>query len=321
MLLAAFLLFSVQPLISKLFLPLFGGTPMVWNICALFFQVLLLGGYFAAHLVQKLPPRREGFAYAFLLILSLGALPIGLPSGWSPEESGNFSLNLLFGLSITVGLPYFTVASASPTVQKWFSRTAQPSANDPYFLYALSNLGSLAALVAYPFAVEPYLTIADQLEIWSLGFVVFAAGMLVLRFLTEFTEVKHDSPQLALASSAWQERLQWVLLAFVPSSLSLGVTQHLTTDVAAIPLLWILPLALYLTSFIVAFARKMSSIVTLCRAAFPLGVALPAVLLANDLHHNITLQIAGHLFGLFVIATRAHSLLAEKRPPVRDLTE
>ncbi len=259
------LLFSIQPMIAKMLLPLLGGTPAVWNTCMLFFQAALLCGYAYALVVSRWSLKRQIIVQLAILCLAFISLPIGLSASWvnSVPPSDNPSLWLLLCLAATVGLPFFIVSSNSPLLQKWFSRTAAESARDPYFLYSASNAGSLLALLAYPVLMEPFFTLRAQSRLWM---IFYAALVLLIGLHAIILWRSRDSEKAVVAEAQSDEgvddkpslnrRLRWLLLAFAPSSLMLGVTNYITTDIASVPLLWIIPLALYLLTMVFAFARK-----------------------------------------------------------------
>ena len=252
---SAGLLFIAEPMAARLVLPSLGGAPAVWNGCMLFFQVALLAGYLYAHLLSRLAARKQLVAHVLVLALSAAALPVAIPRAL-PDPAGHEPLVwLLAALAGAIGLPFFAIAATGPLVQRWFATTDHPDAKDPYFLYAASNLGSLVGLLAYPFLIEPQLPLATQRMLWTGAFVVTAAavvacGASALRRPGAAAAVKTG------ASSSWSDRRRWILLAMIPSSLVLGATQHISSDVAVVPLLWVVPLAAYLLSFVLAFARR-----------------------------------------------------------------
>ena len=255
--LSAFLLFQVQPIIAKMILPWFGGSSAVWSTCMLFFQVVLLLGYLYAHwLHEKLAPRKQAMAHIAALVVSFAALPMLPNPGWKSAGVAHPSLTILALLAVTVGLPYFLLSSTSPLLQAWYARTHREGV--PYRLFALSNFASMLALLSYPFLVEPNLPARMQGWVWSAAYVCFA----VVCGATAWRSSAHAAaPQAAACADAPATdvsptgtlRLLWLGLAASPSVLLLAVTNHLTQDVAAIPFLWILPLAVYLLSFIVCF--------------------------------------------------------------------
>jgi hypothetical protein len=268
--LSAFLLFLVQPMLAKMILPMLGGTPAVWNTCMLFYQAALLGGYGYVHLLNsRVEPRKQLLVHLALLAAPLLLLPIGLPPGWTPPDQSNPVLWVLLLLTVAIGLPFFVLSTTAPLLQKWFSWTDHPSARDPYFLYAASNAGSMLALLGYPLFIEPWLPLrgtqgVTQTRLWSAGY-----GLLVLLIglcawyvrraqAVWMAETPHESSAPAVPAPSPLTAptcARWILLAFIPSSLLLGATTHLTLNVAAIPLLWVVPLALYLLSFIIVFAK------------------------------------------------------------------
>ena len=256
--LSAFLLFAVQPIVAKAILPWFGGTSAVWSACMLFFQAALLLGYGYAHwLHHSLPARKQTLLHIAALAVSLTTLPIVPGSHWRTVAAGLPALRILALLSVTVGLPYFLLASTSPLLQAWYARNHK--AGMPYRLFALSNLASLLALVGYPLLIEPNLSNRWQAWIWSGAYAAFAVccGFAAWRAAAhpaaEFTAPQLDAHAAVPANAPWSVRLLWLPLAASASILLLSVTNHLTQDIAAIPFLWILPLSVYLLSFILCF--------------------------------------------------------------------
>ena len=320
--LGAFLLFQVQPLLAKRILPWFGGSAAVWTACMLFFQALLLGGYTYAHLLQKLPPRRQAWVHGALLALSLLVLPLSPDPSWTPGASGDPTLRILGLLGATVGLPYLLLSSTSPLVQSWLSR--ERPGFDPYRLFALSNAGSMAALLSYPVLVEPFLPLNLQGWGWTgayAAYVLCAAG-LVWRTRDLDAAIRPDVAAVAEdAVPAWTTRLLWILLAFAPSLLLLAVTSHLSTNVAPIPFLWVMPLALYLLSFILCFDHPRWYV----RKAF-LALLAPALagrgwLILPDNHKvSMPVQVAAFGAALFVACMAAHGELVRLKPAPRRLT-
>lgn len=334
---SATILFLVQPLVGKILLPFLGGTPAVWNTCMVFFQGLLLGGYFYSHMITtRLPLRSQvlvhlvvlAVAAAVLLLLRFDIEPLTRTISWlEPPTESNPIPWLLTVLLIAAGPPFFAVSTSAPLIQRWFSRTGHPQAADPYFLYAASNLGSMLALVGYPFVVEPTLALESQRWLWVAGFislVVLTAlcGFLALRVNTEPSgeEISH-TPEVT-EPLTWARRLRWILLAAVPSSLMLGATTYMTTDIAAIPLLWIPPLALYLLSFIFVFGRMNPYISYGFLAALPLACMLLVFMIITEIRPgNILLSVGIHLAVLFIVSMVCHGELAKDRPEPAHLTE
>lgn len=323
-LLSAFLLFWCQPLMAKALLPLLGGAPSVWNTAMLFFQTVLLAGYIYAHLLARLARRGQAILHGAVLAAGLLALPFGDATNLAPPAHGSPLLWLLGTLAATAGLPFFALSASAPLVQSWFKRTSHDTAGDPYFLYAASNAGSLAALLSFPFLLEPSMTVLTQGRAWAAGFALL---MLLLGVCLAQAR-KPAAPQLAAvrSQSDWPARASWIFLAFVPSSLLLGVTSYVSADLAAVPLLWVVPLALYLISFIIAFGSRPPPLAAL---AVPLTAATSlscGLLLANKLAFGAGLALSAWTIGLnfaafFVIALVCHCAVAARRPPAERLTE
>jgi SAM-dependent methyltransferase len=322
-LLSAFLLFQVQPLIAKLILPWFGGSAAVWTSCMLFFQIALLGGYGYAHWLNGQTGRRQTIIHLVLLAVSLASLPI-LPSvWWKPQGSDDPLLRILGLLAATVGLPYFLLSSTSPMLQSWYSRSNGGAM--PYRFFALSNAGSMLGLLTYPVFVEPYLTNRQQAWMWSISYVAFVLVCSVVAWRSRSTQTASDmaaadtgAPQLP---PTWSDRIIWMGLAASASALLLAVTNHMTQNIAAIPFLWVLPLSLYLLSFILCFDSDRWYIRWLFAG---LGaVALPSLAYAVSSESNIT-SLAADLgifcTGLFVLFMLFHGELARRRPAPAYLT-
>ena len=320
------LLFSVQPMIAKMLLPLLGGTPAVWNTCMLFFQAVLLCGYAYALLVSRWPLRRQLIVQLAALALAFVSLPIGLSSSWmnSVPPTEDPSLWLLTCLTASVGLPFFIVSSNSPLLQKWFSRTAIDSAKDPYFLYAASNAGSLLALLAYPVFLEPYFTLRMQSRLWTVFYAVLVVLVAVnCVFLKNTVHKKIDTKSvLPEERLTVRRRLRWLLLAFAPSSLMLGVTNYITTDIASVPLLWIIPLALYLLTMVFAFSRRKFFSARLGNLIVPASTIILLLLyLADTSGSGSRMLVLLHLAYFFFAALMCHSQLADDRPGPQHLAQ
>ncbi|MHC4446812.1 MAG: spermidine synthase [Planctomycetota bacterium] len=321
--LGAGLLFLVQPMVGKLLLPLLGGTPAVWNTCMVFFQAALLAGYAYAHLLTKIDrPLWQIILHGLVLAAALVALPIAVRAAEAAPADAPIAW-LLVTLTLSVGLPFFVVSTSAPLLQRWFSRTDDAAAGDPYFLYAASNAGSLLALLGYPLLVEPLLGLDAQRTVWSIGYGLFAVltigcGAIVIgRGRTAMAEVAETEPA---QQPSRRDYMKWIVLAFVPSSLMLGATQHITTDVAAVPLFWVVPLAIYLLTFILAFSRR--QIIGADHASKLLVmVGLPALLFSVAWSRfPVALILSLHLVLLFAAAAMCHGRLADARPHPRHLT-
>jgi hypothetical protein len=311
----AALLFVIEPMIAKMVLPLLGGSPAVWNTCMVFFQAALLAGYAYAHSATAwLRPRAQAALHAALLLLPLFYLPLAIPEAWarSLPTGSNPSPWLLGLLLATVGLPFFLVSTTAPLLQRWFSTTDHPAAADPYFLYGASNLGSMVALLGYPLVVEPNLRLGRQADIWSAGYVllivlILACAAFVWRAPPAAPKASGEPVDAPPADHRPGARLwfHWIALAFVPSSLMLGVTTYLTTDITPIPLLWVIPLALYLLTFILVFARRPPLPHRWMMRGLPVIVAILALIMCLK-PAGYALLILVHLFAFFVVALVCH---------------
>lgn len=328
---SAFLLFLVQPMFSRMVLPLLGGTPAVWNTCMLFFQAALLGGYLYAHVgARTLGVRRQAAVHLVLLAAAALLLPISV-AGAAPRGGQEPIAWLLLLMLSTVGLPFFVLSATGPMLQKWFAETGHPGAANPYWLYAASNLGSMLALLGYPFLMEPRLRLMEQSHVWAAGYGILAV-LIVLSAaaLWRLSPARGSVPSADAAASIdaaavapvpMRERLVWIALAAVPSSLLLSVTTFITTDVAPVPLLWVVPLALYLLSFTLAFAARPPLRHRWMLAAEPFMIAAVSLLLMYGYTRRPTLVIPLHLVTMFVIAMVCHGELSRRRPSVAHLTE
>jgi hypothetical protein len=355
---SAALLFWVQPLLGKMVLPLLGGTPSVWNTCLLFFQATLLAGYaYVLGLTRWLKTRGQVAAHACVLLAAAAALPLAV--GREAPEVGSPVGWLLLTLLATVGLPFFALSATAPLLQHWYARTHADSARDPYFLYAASNAGSLLALVGFPLLLEPLLTLRAQGAAWSFAYAALAALVLACAAAawrargpaadsaeesgraagvggeTEAPgegeereerekcgeERKEGEEREGAAGLTARRRLRWVLLAFVPSSLVLGATTYITTDIASAPLLWVLPLSLYLLSFVVVFARRPPLSWRLMARVLPGAGVLLALVYLSGATEPAWFLILFHLLFLFVASVVCHGQLAEDRPDARRLAE
>jgi spermidine synthase len=324
MFVASALVFLVEPMVAKMLLPSYGGTPAVWAVSLVFFQAVLLCGYGFAHLsLRFLSVRRQSLLQLVLLAAPVALLPIGLPHEAAPPASASPALWLLGVLALTVGAPFFAVSTASPVLQRWFGASGDRASADPYFLYAAGNAGSLLGLLAYPFLVEPHLTLAQQSRLWLVGYGLFLAlaGLCARRLLAVREAAALQAVRSEAPATAWRVRLRWTALAALPSSLMLGTTSYLSASIASVPLLWVIPLALYLLSFVVAFARRSP----LGLPAIGRALAVSTLLVLATILHVVELPIAAlvavHAANLFLVALLVHRRLAMERPPVERLTE
>jgi hypothetical protein len=322
---SALLLFSVQPLFTKMVLPRLGGSPAVWSVAMVFFQSLLLGGYAYAHYLIRFRNRMIPVAvHLGLLVIALLTLPLSIASGWGEPPTSGYAFWLLGLFAVSIGLPFFALAANNPLLQAWFVRTGHPNGPDPYFLYASSNIGSFLALLSYPVLLEPMFALRTQNLIWTGGYgllivLIASCGVLLLRSpataaidtLAEDT----DAP-----APRWTLRARWIFLAAVPSGLLIAVTAHISTDVAAAPLLWVLPLSLYLLTWVLVFQSRPLLPHKWMLMAQPLAIAGVIVLLAVGGEQNLLLTLGGHQLCFFVIAMACHGELARTRPAAAYLT-
>jgi hypothetical protein len=320
---SAGLMFLIQPMVAKIVLPQFGGSPAVWSTCLLFFQATLLLGYAYAHALTRLAARKvQIIIHLAMLLLLVGlSLPLDISANLAPHSSWP-ALWLLVRLTLSAGAVVFAISATAPLLQSWFSDLDHEYAGDPYFLYASSNAGSLLALLSYPFLVEPTLPLHQQTALWSWGFVILVAGIMLSGGVVFFSTrtAKLIAPQWATPLS-WRERLKWIVLAFVPSSLLLGVTSYITTDVASAPLFWVVPLAIYLLTFILVFARhpplRHATIVRL----MPFVLIPLVITMVPGLQLPLSLVLILHLGCLFIVAMVCHGELARRRPSSKRLTD
>jgi spermidine synthase len=323
--LSAFLLFSVQPMFAKLVLPRLGGSPGVWSVAMVFFQSMLLLGYAYAHiLTSRFSIRTASFIHVGVLVIAFIALPLSIPEGWgAPPESGQ-TLWLLGLFTAGVGLPFFAVSANGPLLQAWFARSGHAHAADPYFLYGASNIGSFASLILYILFFEPQFGLSTQTMLWSAGFLALTAAigacaLLILGRATDATD--NRQAESALEAPTWRLRALWVALAFIPSGLLVAVTAHISTDIAAAPFLWVIPLALFLLTFVLAFQRQQWLPETLLRKIVPFAAAAVLIELSLSLVLNTAVTVAFHLSFFFLAALYCHTRMVDNRPKAAYLTE
>ena len=337
-LVSAGLLFLVQPMFARMVLPLLGGSPSVWNTALVFYQLTLLAGYAYAHLLTRwLTVRRQAIVHVGIVAAAFLCLPIALPHGWSPPTDHSPVAWMLALLAVGIGLPFFVVSTTGPLIQKWFAASGHSGARDPYFLYAASNAGSMLGLLGYPLLIEPRLRLAEQSTLWTAGYATLAlliigcalwlarssraaAAAIASELHPPVIDIADHSPT-ARAPITMPRRWRWVILAFIPSSLMIGVTTHITTEVAAIPLLWVLPLALYLLSFILVFASRPLLPHKVMLRALPMSVIALVIVMEARAAEPVRLVVALHLLMMFIAAMVCHGELAKDRPSPRHLTE
>jgi hypothetical protein len=330
--LSAFLLFWTQLILGKFILPWFGGTPAVWTTCMLFFQVLLLAGYAYAHIITKhLNGWAQALTHCAVLLLSVGLLiylatiwdsPITPAAHWKPQEETAPVPRILLLLAVAVGLPYFALSTTGPLLQTWYQGASQTES--PYRLYAVSNLGSFLALFAFPIALEPSLPVRQQGRLWTLGYTLFAVGCIICAFRAATTK-KQETPfekvemENTNRPSVWAFSL-WFMLAAAASVVFLATTNQLCQDVAVVPLLWILPLGIYLLSFILCFEHPRWYVRNWFQAAFALSLSAACFVLLDGAIGSISIQVAVYLAVLFSVCMICHGELARSKPQARFLT-
>lgn len=317
----ALLLFLIQPIVARILLPVLGGSAQVWNTCVVFFQLVLVSGYGYAYVSSRfLRPRAQVIVQSLLMITACASLYFAGFSALGPAAGASPVVWILRALIVTVGLPVFTLAAAGPLIQNWFSKSGREGAEDPYFLFAASNAGSLAALIAYPLLLDPFTVMMTQFRFFS-GSYVAAAVLILLAGAGLSRRDRRGRPEPATAIEPEADavpRFRWLCLAFVPASLMLGVTAHMANEVPSIPLLWVLPLIVYLLSFILVFARRQLITQETAAAVAPILIGVLAIVLF------VPLRVSGfslHLGAFFFTALVLHGELSRLRPRPGRLTE
>jgi hypothetical protein len=329
--LSALLLFAIQPMFAKMALPVLGGSPSVWSVSVFFFQAALLAGYLYAHLlINKAPSHLTGIIHLGVCALALLSLPIGIATWVGEPPQGEPYLWQLGMFAASIGLPFMAVSANAPLLQAWFARSGHPDARDPYFMYAASNLGSLIALLGYPFVLEPAFGVSQLSHLWAYGYGLLVLAIVGSFFLMRGAQVggipetvtaPAANATVAAAAPTLGKRLIWIALAFVPSALVTAFTVQTTTDVASAPLLWVIPLALYLLTFVLVFRDQplISREALLFLHLIALAVVLFALSQAGN--HNWFVTSATGLAAFFTAAMLAHRTLYEERPAPAYLTE
>jgi|SRR5579871_1476438 len=320
--LSAALLFFVEPMFSKMVLPVLGGSAAVWSVAMVVFQGLLLAGYIYAHLLTRfLDVRHSALVHVCALAIAALCLPIAISSGFAAPPLHGVSLWLIGLFLASIGLPCFVLSANAPLLQAWFAQSGRAQAPNAYQLYRASNLGSFLVLLAYPFAIEPSFGLWLQSRLWSIGYVflvfaIAACGAMAMR--APASAKTFDAPSTPIE---WHGKFAWVALGFIPSGLLVAVTAHIATDVASAPFLWIMPLALYLLSFVFAFSDKPLLPAKFFLAAQPVTTALVAVLLLWSERASWSVSLAGHLIAFFVAAMVCQAELYRRRPEPSQLTQ
>ena len=317
---SAALMFMLQPMVGKMLLPLVGGTPAGWVAAMAFFQIMLLIGYGLAHYLGTFSAKRHGLLFIFGLVLGGVFLPVLLPMQVEGPVNAWLVVRLL---AVHAGIPFIALSAASSTLQRLFASTGHSSQQDPYFLYAASNLGSFAGLLLYPGAIEPALTLPEQAWGWTMIYGVLA--LLSAVCLTFAGDTAVTRPRPAAITTGWKTRGRWILFAFVPSSLMMGVTTHITTEILSVPMIWVLPLGLYLLTFVIAFARKNIVPLRPLQKLQPVTVSITIalIILAGSTMATSFAALLWHLFAFTTTALMCHCMLAASRPlnDERGLTE
>jgi hypothetical protein len=323
--LSAALLFAVQPMFTKMVLPRLGGTPSVWSVAMVFFQAVLLAGYAYAHaLTRYLPGKRSIVVHLAVMLAATLFLPLAIAPWWGrPPTDATAALWLLGLFTVSIGLPFFALSANGPLLQAWFARTDHPAAANPYFLYAASNIGSFLALLSYPFVLEPLTALGQQTVGWTVLFFVLMGliawcGWLMLR------SARSADAQVAAAAAepapTWRAALRWIALAAVPSALLISVTSHISTDIAAAPFMWVVPLALYLVTFVIVFSTRPILRHEWMVAIEPMFIVALVGIMVLDIRQYLLWLLALNVATFFVITMVCHGELARSRPAARHLT-
>ncbi|MEZ5997434.1 MAG: fused MFS/spermidine synthase [Hyphomonas sp.] len=325
--LSAALVFLVQPMFAKMALPLLGGAPSVWNVSLVCFQAALLGGYAYAHLLARIP--RIGVQVAIHAVLLLAAavcLPLSISGLFGQPDTTRPALWLMATFGVSIAPPFAVISATAPLIQSWYARSGRHDAADPYHLYAASNAGSLIGLAAYPLLLEPFTRLGTQTHLWAAGYAILAlllisSGLISLRGKALVPAVGASQTQAEAIS--WRDRALWLALSAVPSGLLVGVTTHISTDVASAPFLWAPPLMVYIGTFIIVFSNKPAIPHATALKYLPFAIAIAAGLIALQAYARLPLIIGlfAHILCLFLIALALHGELAARRPHAGRLTE
>ncbi|WP_319638909.1 fused MFS/spermidine synthase [Rhodobacter sp. Har01] len=320
--LSASLLFFVQPLFTRIVLPAIGGASAVWTTAMLFFQCVLIGGYLYAHLMTRyLGVRTQMAVHLGLWACALAFLPLAMPEGWSYDPHRSTVVQTLTLFALGVGLPFGFLSANAPLIQSWYGKSGGPSAQDPYFLYGASNLGSLLALLAFPLLAEPLFGATAIGRGWAAGFVVLGLLLVPCALLARGGQAGPAPAETAAARPTAGRILWWMFLAFVPSSLMLGATTTISTDIGSFPLIWVVPLALYLLTFVLAFSNRPWLTAARLRPPFIAALAVLAVLFTGLTSTEQSWTLAGILvLAVFLVSLVTHRMLYEARPAPRHLT-
>lgn len=324
--LSAFLLFSVQPFFAKMVLPKLGGSPAVWSVAMVFFQAMLLAGYGYAHvLTTKLSLKWSVVTHLAVLFVAFIALPIAIPESWHQPPADGQAVWLIGLFAASVGLPFFAVSANGPLLQAWFAKTGHSHAEDPYFLYGASNIGSFASLILYIVMIEPLLNLSGQSQFWTAGFALLAILIAACGYTTfslaQPKALPGKNAALVTPAVSISQWLKWIALSFIPSALLVAVTAHVSTDVAAAPFLWIIPLALFLLTFVIVFQKRPMLKHETMLKLMPVFAVSVMFLSLTPFTYPIWLNLGLHFVTFFIIAMAAHGTLVKLRPQAAQLTE
>jgi hypothetical protein len=323
--LSAALLFAVQPMFTKMVLPRLGGSPSVWSVAMVFFQAVLLAGYAYAHaLTSYLAGRRSITVHLVVMGVATLFLPLAIAGWWSrPPADATAAIWLLGLFAVSIGLPFFALSANGPLLQAWFARTDHPSAANPYFLYAASNIGSFLALISYPFVMEPLTTLGQQTRGWTVLFFVLIALIAWCGWLMLRSPRPLDAPRTEASTEpapAWSTIVRWVILAAIPSALLISVTSHISTDIAAAPFMWVIPLALYLATFVIVFSTRPILRHEWMVAIEPMFIVALVGVMVLEIRQYIFALLALNVVTFFVITMVCHGELSRSRPAPQHLT-
>jgi hypothetical protein len=327
MFLSAALLLDIQPMYAKMLLPLVGGAPAVWNTVVVFFQLGLVVGYLLAHLERSLVPlKAQTVSHVVVAALALAVLPFRLVAA-TTEAAAHPVPFVLLSLFAGAGLPFLVVSATTPLLQSWFARLGHTHSHDPYFFYSASNAGSLLGLAVYPLALEPFFGVALQSRMWAAAYFTFVVGLAICGFVAwrfgsgpDRDPGASDGTDAQAAPPSPRQRIRWIALAFVPASLSLAMTTHITNQVAPIPLLWTLPLGIYLLTFIIAFSRRPILTPERIGRALPFAILPLVLLVVFGPSLSAIFNVALNLIALFFIGLTCHGELSASRPAAHYLT-
>lgn len=322
--LSALLLFAIEPMFAKMVLPRLGGAAAIWSVAMVFFQAALLLGYAYAHVLSRtLSPGPSALVHLGLLAIAAATLPVGIAQGFETAPQQGLELWLLALFAVSIGLPFVALAATAPLLQNWFAASGHPQAANPYLLYAASNLGSFAALMTYPFVVEPLLTLRTQIQLWSLGYflltlLIVAAAVIVAGAAKH--SINQASPGTATVPTT-AERAMWTVLAAIPAGLMIAVTAAISVDLAAAPFLWVLPLSAYLLTFVAIFRERAWVAHSRVLKLMPFAAVVLVASASTVVRPYFGVLLVMHLASFLVIALACHGELYRRRPDPARLTE